>query len=148
MLITLTPYQLSFAEVMSLLRLCDNSFTPTLSSHINLDAYARRLSANAFFVLVKDDAGTNKAFAAYYLNQDGCFAYIPEIWVADDCQRMGLGHKMLRQLVNLVPDYVTAIRLEVRKNNRKAYRFYLKEKFKVLEDRDTKVLLEKKLYNG
>ena len=145
MFISLEPYRLSFDEVLSMLNQCDNSFDPPLSSHIDLQAYARRMSEHAYFVLIKNDEGGVVAFTAYYLNQEGAFAYIPEIWVADTCQRMGLGHKMIDYLAQKVPDYVKAIHLEVRKNNEKAYRFYQKEGFVLVEDRDRKVLLEKKL---
>lgn len=145
MFISLEPYRLSFDEVLSLLHECDNSFEPPLSSHIDIEAYAKRLSNNAFFVLVKNDRGMIVAFTAYYLNQEGAFAFIPEIWVADSCQRMGLGHKMIHQLIQMTPGFVRCIRLEVRKNNEKACRFYIKEGFMMAEDRDAKMLLEKKL---
>ena len=145
MFISLEPYRLPFAEVLLLLHECDNSFDPPLSSHIDLEAYAKRLSDNAFFVLVKDDDGKVVAFTAYYLNQEGAFAFIPEIWVADSCQRMGMGHKMIGYMIQLVPEYVRCIRLEVRKNNEKAYRFYQKEGFLIAEDKGAKVLLEKTL---
>lgn len=145
MFISLEPNRLSFDEVLALLNQCDNSFVPPLSSHIDLQAYARRMSDNAYFVLIKNDEGGVVAFTAYYLNQEGSFAYIPEIWVADSCQRMGLGHKMINHLAQIAPDYVKAIRLEVRKNNEKAYGFYQKEGFVLAEDRDTKVLLEKNI---
>lgn len=149
MFISLEPNRLSFDEVLSLLNRCDNSFDPPLSSHIDLQAYARRMSDNALFVLIKNDEGDVVAFTAYYLNQEGAFAYIPEIWVADSCQRMGLGHKMIAHLGHLAPDYVKKIRLEVRKNNEKAYHFYMKEGFVLVEDRNTKVLFEKSMqYEG
>ena len=145
MFISIEPYRLSFDEVLSLLHECDNSFDPPLSSHIDLEAYAKRLSDNAFFVLVKDDYGKVVAYTAYYLNQEGAFAFIPEIWVDDSCQRMGMGHKMISHLSIGAPEYVKCIRLEVRKNNEKAYCFYQKEGFVIAEDRDAKVLLEKTL---
>lgn len=138
--------KLDCATVLALLNQCENSFDPPLSQNIpyTVSDYAKKLSEFAWFVIcVEDDEIIG--FTAYYLNQEGGFAYIPQIWVADSYQRKGMGGRMLDVLINEAPPFISAIRLEVRKNNEKAVSFYCKSGFMVIEADEKKFLLEKKL---
>ncbi len=131
-------------EVISLLRKAENSFDPPLSQNIpyTVSDYAKKLSENAWFILCMEDDEII-GFTAYYLNQEGGFAYIPQIWVSDMHQRKGIGASMMDKLIKDVPSYVKSIRLEVRKNNEKAVAFYEKNGFVVFDEKNGKLLLGK-----
>ena len=141
---TFTNKKLDYETVLALLNQCENSFDPPLSHNIpyTVSDYAKKLSEFAWFILCMEKEEII-GFTAYYLNQEGGFAYIPQIWVSDMHQRKGIGARMMEQLIIEAPVNINAIRLEVRKNNEKAVSFYEKSGFKVMEDYDKKVLLEK-----
>lgn len=137
--------KVSKEEVLAILMKAENSFNPPLSKNIPylLDDYAKRLSEFAWFILGMEE-NEIIGFIAYYLNQEGGFAYISLIWVSDNYQKNGIGARMLELLIeNEVSNYVKTIRLEVRKNNDKAMRFYKSMGFLSIEDSEKKILLEK-----
>ena len=136
--------KLSKKEVLNLLISCNNSFTPPLSNNIpyTLEEYAERLATHADFVLAEED-GIIAGFLAYYTNVEGGFAYIPQVWVSDNHQRKGIGGQMLNMLIQNIPESLSSVRLEVRKNNVKAVSFYNKMGFGVIRDSDNKLLLGK-----
>lgn len=138
--------KLSQKKVLELLLECNNSFTPPLSENIpyTIEQYANRLSSNATFVLCSDD-GKTIGFIAFYINEESGFLYIPQIWVSDAYQRRGIGAIMMETLKKRISSTIKAIRLEVRKNNRKAVPFYIKFGFISINDEGNKYLMEKKL---
>lgn len=143
---TFANKKLDYATVLALLNQCENSFDPPLSQNIpyTVSDYAKKLSEFAGFVIcVEGDEIIG--FTAYYLNQEGGFAYIPQIWVSDMHQRKGVGLCMLDKLITLAPQYITSIKLEVRKKNEKAILFYERAGFKVKNDKEGKLLLEKNI---
>lgn len=145
---TFTNEKLDYAAVLALLNKCENSFEPPLSQNIpyTISDYAKKLSEYAWFILcVEDDEIIG--FTAYYLNEEGRFAYIPQIWVSDKHQRKGIGGSMLEMLIKEAPSFVNSIRLEVRKNNTKAVSFYGKLGFALIEEKENKYLLEKIFIN-
>lgn len=138
--------KLNSKDVLALLVKAENSFTPPLSHNIpySLKEYAERLSGNAFFILCVDHEET-LGFTAYYINTEGKFAYIPQIWVSDKYQRKGIGATMINKMIELLPSNIDSIRLEVRKNNEKAYSFYAKSNFVVLAEKNGKLLMGKRI---
>ena len=134
--------KMSQQEVWDLLNTCNNSFTPPLSNNIpyTLEEYAKKLSENAKFVLCRE-CEIIIGFAAYYVNIEGKFIYIPQIWVSDKYQRKGIGATMINKMIELLPSNIDSIRLEVRKNNEKAYSFYAKNNFVVLAEKNGKLLM-------
>lgn len=138
--------KLSEEEALSLLIKAENSFTPPLSHNIpyTLQEYADKLSNNALFVLCYDN-GEIIGFTAFYINIDGKFVYIPQIWVSDQYQRKGIGSLMVDNVINSLPTEIEFIRLEVRINNEKAYSFYLKGGYSVINEKNGRLLMEKKI---
>ena len=136
--------KLSRPEVLSMLKACNNSFSPPLSDNIpyTLEEYANKLSTYATFVLVKDN-GESIGFLAYYTNIESAFVYIPQLWVSDIHQRKGVGAKMLEILIDNISTEIKSVRLEVRKSNDKAVSFYYKMGFSVINDEGNKCMLEK-----
>lgn len=136
--------KLSKEEVLAILMKAENGFNPPLSKNIPyiLDDYAKKLSEFARFILCVEEKEII-GFMAFYLNQEGGFAYISLIWVSDNHQKKGIGATMMELLSKEVSTCVKSIRLEVRKNNEKAMRFYKSSGFLSIEDSDKKILLEK-----
>ncbi len=136
--------KIEYDTALGLLRKCENSFVPPLSHNIpyTLEEYAKKLSEFAWFILCVDETEII-GFTAYYLNQEGHFVYIPQIWVSDEHQRKGIGSCMLDELIKVAPKFVTSIRLEVRKNNHKAVSFYERIGFCIIDDMGNKLLLSK-----
>ncbi len=95
----ITNTRLATNEVHTLLQETSSLFTPPLSESIDLEAYSKKLSEYANFVLCQDTANNNiAAFVAYYKNEQRKQLYIPLICVKQDYQRHGLATKMLYNL--------------------------------------------------
>jgi len=140
----LNSSRLSQNEVLRILQDSDKDFNTPLSCNLDLFKYANKLSENANFILLKE--GNNIiGCIAYYLNNDGQFVYIPYFWVNKINQRSGCGHYLLDSLIKSLPEKYTEIKLEVAKDNFKAFSFYNKNGFKIVEDREKKYLLSKKI---
>lgn len=133
-------------NVFSILNKAEKSFTPSLSHNIpyTLEEYAEKLSTNAMFVICKKNDEII-GFLAYYVNSEGLFAYIPQIWVSDNYQRKGIGGSMMKTMIENVPLQMTSIRLEVRKNNEKAILFYIKAGYHIVKEEKNKYLMEKRI---
>lgn len=138
-----TAERLTKDRVFELLMRCNNSFSPPLSQNIpyTIEEYASKLANNASFI-VCSEKGSVVGFVAYYINLDGRFAYIPQIWVSDDHQRQGIGSSMIEELIRNSPIEIQYIRLEVRRSNNKAFAFYLKSNYHVIEEYNGKCLME------
>lgn len=132
--------------MLGLLMKAENSFTPPLSHNIpyTINEYAERLSSSAMFVLCAN-GDEIVGFTAFYINLDGGFAYIPQIWVSEKYQRRGIGSSMIDTMIATLPCEIKSIRLEVRKNNKKACSFYEKSHYETIDERNGKFLMERKL---
>ncbi|MBP5709642.1 MAG: GNAT family N-acetyltransferase [Bacteroidales bacterium] len=136
--------RLSNIQVLSLLKRCDKEFTPCLSEDLDLDNYSKKLSEHASFIIAKED-NEIQGFVAYYKNFSESFLYVPLVWVSSSSRRSGLGKTFISQLERLDPNVFLSIKLEVLKSNAGAYQFYLKENFKIAEERDSKWLMSKNI---
>lgn len=139
----LTNISLNTYVVSDLLKNFDQVFCPSISKEIDLEAYSSKLSKNAHFILVRQSKD-NKVigFIAYYTNQTSHFFYIPLIAVIPEHQHDGIGRIMMNLLKSTMADKdVNEIRLEVNKNNLKGHAFYIKNGFRILEDRGSKYLM-------
>ena len=141
---TLNSLRLSQNEVLKILQGSDKDFNTPLSCNLDLLTYSNKLSGNAYFILLKEGYDIIGCIA-YYLNNDGQFVYIPYFWVNKNKQRSGNGHYLLDSLIKSLPEKYTEIRLEVAKHNYKAFAFYNKNGFKIVEDREIKYLLSKRI---
>lgn len=142
----LSSQRLPQAIVYKLLLEAENSFNPPLSINIpyTVEEYAQKLSENAHFILCKEN-DVIVGFTAYYVNFEGRFVYIPQIWVSDLFQRKGIGTSMVDEIIKKVPTEIEFIRLEVRKSNQKAYSFYKKNLYQLIKTENGKCLMEKRI---
>lgn len=137
-----TTKKLQQVEVISLLRYFDDSSDIPLSKGLDFESYGKKLSDFAYFVIAYEEK-TMIAFIAYYLNEEGKFAYIPQVVVHKNHRHRGIGHRMINTLCTNIDKRFTSIRLEVLKENRNARLFYKREGFVEIEDRNERILLAK-----
>lgn len=130
---------LSYSDVLSILKKGDEDFSPSLSTSLDIEQYALKLSTFANFILLQEDS-CYEGCIAYYKNNEGRFIYISHFWVSGDLQGLGYGKQMLMSLIDSCNGFYDEIRLEVVKSN-PAASFYLKQGFYFSEDRGSKELL-------
>ena len=91
--------------------------------------YARKLSSNASFVVMRNIKGDIVAMIAAYINNPP-LCYISHVSVLDEYKRNGLFGKMLAFLENVAKQHnCSLIKLEVKKNNAPAIAAYKKNGF-------------------
>ena len=110
----------------------DEDIIPKLSERVNIEEYAKKLSANAevFYVKHKDiDIGN----CAVYMN-NGETGFISSIAIKKEWQNKGIGNFLWKKIVVLANTRgIRTIELMVNKNNYKAIRFYNHLHFTELE---------------
>ncbi|MCQ2304431.1 MAG: GNAT family N-acetyltransferase [Bacteroidales bacterium] len=134
-------------EVFTLLLRFDEVFIEPLHESVDFADYSSKLSQLAHFVLVHDQ-DVLIGFIAYYLNDEGEFAYISLTAILPEWQHKGIGHLMFTSLYDYIGGKYSFLNLEVLKTNINARGFYKKEGFIMSEDRNEKLLMSKKLMDG
>lgn len=144
-IVEMSDGRLSFEFVYEMLKKMSSLFTPPMSESLDIEAYAKKLSDKAEFVVCMDKRDL-LGFTAYYLNSEARQIYITLICVDSGYQAQGIGGKMLAHIAERAKsqdaDYNT-VALEVNKQNGKAHLFYLKQGFVEQEDRGEKLLMVK-----
>lgn len=135
--------KLSKSEVIDLFNRFDESSYVPFHKDIDFETYGEKLSRYALFVIAKEK-DLQMGFIAYYLNTEDNFVYIPQFVVHTDGRHQGLGHKMLLSLMQSVESF-SEIRLEVLLGNEKAWNFYKREGFSLLNEKEKRSLLYKAL---
>lgn len=136
--------KLSRQEVFDLLTYFDDSSDHPLHEGLDLDSYSEKLSRFAYFVFAIEN-DQYAGFAAYYLNDESQFVYIPQIVVHKNGRHKGVGHMMLNALsAQYAPSY-RSIDLEVLVENLNARAFYEREGFVVCGERGIRQMLRKEL---
>lgn len=78
----------------------------------------------------------------YYANNKDRFAYIPLLWVSEEFRNRGIASKMLESFHAYARSIgMNECRLEVRKENIKAYKLYIKNGYEPSEDHHDKILM-------
>mgnify|MGYP002515852796 CR=1 FL=1 len=137
--------RLPFEFVYETLKKMSSLFTPPLSESLDIEAYARKLSDKAEFVVCMEEDEL-LGFTAYYLNTVKHQIYITLICVDSSYQAHGIGSKMLGHIAvkaQTVDYSYSTIALEVNKQNGKAHRFYQRQGFVEQENRGEKMLMVK-----
>ena len=137
--------KLSQSEVLSLLNRFDDSSDSPLHEGLDFDSYSNKLSDFAYFIIAIEE-NIQIGFIAYYLNEEGKFAYVPQVVVHKDGRHKGVGHAMFKVLYNVTNKKYPFLRLEVLKCNVNARAFYEREGFLFIEEHNERLLLEK-VYN-
>ncbi len=139
-----TGIRLAKEDVLDLLNYFDDSSDHPLHDGLDFEIYSDKLSTYAYFIVAYLDEKC-VGFIAYYLNEEGRFAYIPQTVVHKDGRHRGVGHTMFEALYKSIMGEYLTIRLEVLKSNTNARNFYTREGFVAIEDHNERLLLENKL---
>lgn len=134
--------KLTQSEVLSLLNRFDASSDTPLHEGLDFNLYSKKLSDFAYFIIATEN-NLQMGFIAYYLNEEGKFAYVPQVVVHKDGRHKGVGHAMFDALYNVCKKEYKYVRLEVIKFNENARRFYAREGFVEVEDHNERLLLAK-----
>ena len=143
-MISFSKERLTKEDAHQLLNDFDQMFSPALSSHIDIERFSEKLSKYAFFILCRSDDEV-VGYIAFYENKETQTSYIPSICVKDSYRAKGLASQMMDYLVQQSPDDIEKISLEVRKNNSSALKYYERNGFVFSEDRNTKILMNRKI---
>lgn len=149
MIFSLSKFNLSISSlsqeiVYSLLHKADPLFYPPLSENVDLSEYSNKLSDRGKFITAMEGDKT-VAFLAFYENHEKAQLYVPLVCVTAALQHTGIGTRLFYELELYAGSRYKSVGLEVVKANTKAYKFYIKQGFKIEEDRGEKYLMKKML---
>lgn len=125
----------SASEITAHLLRADAGFEPTLSSRIDIPAYAQKLHDRA----VRFEAWMGEVLvglvASYCNEADGGKAFVSNVSVWSECQGQGIGGRLMRQCIEYVRCLeVGQIELEVDKRSLPAIALYQKLGFNLLRE--------------
>lgn len=136
--------RLDESAVHDILTRFDTMFSPCLSTNINLEEYAKKLSEYANWIICKRSDET-AGYIAFYENVETHIAFITSICVLDTFRKFGVATQMLNDMIKSLPDTIFEIKLECRKNNSPAINYYNRNGFAILGEKEDKYILSKAL---
>ena len=122
--------KLSFEQVRQFLWETDNEFSTPLSSKVNIDDYAKKLSDFSHFAYCVDGDQIIGMISCYTNNPP--VGYISNVCVKSEYQNKGIFSVMFSILIDSLKDLeIKILKLEVDDNNAKAQDVYLRKGFSV-----------------
>lgn len=113
------------------LKRLDDSFSPALSSYVDLEKFSKKLTDNALIYTV--NASNNQfagLFAAYINDIETKITYLTSIAILKQYQGLGYAQLLMNKLVEESQTAgMIGIKLEVYKDNEQAIRFYKRNNF-------------------
>lgn len=146
----MTEYKkLDFDETCEYLYALENNYAPPLSKRVDdFGAYVNKLAQNAVNLGAYDSVQNKPlGYIGFYANNPALgFSYISQIVVDKSAQGQGIG-KMLIDICKRISKEkgFSCIKLEVRKDNTAAQRFYKKNSFAYESENDGSIYLICKL---
>jgi ribosomal protein S18 acetylase RimI-like enzyme len=133
---TLRHNTASIDQIRSHLREVDECFIPSLSTKVDIEAYAEKISRNADTIEAWQGNHLVGVVAVYLNDADRITAYITNVSVAPSLCGSGVADKMMYECFDLAENRgFQEIILEVNIDNQRAINFYIKNGF--VEDRRT-----------
>lgn len=118
-------YKISHAkeeDILCHLNECNSLFSPSLSTRVNIEAFAKKIILNAVTFEAWDSESLIGLVSAYFNND---FAYINHVAVAPLYLRKGIARKLVENCISFaIKKNVREIKLEVSKSNEKALTLY------------------------
>jgi ribosomal protein S18 acetylase RimI-like enzyme len=132
-------------QIINLLTKLNNIYDSKLITG-NIDEYVKKISEKAVIITICN-CGNLQGFIAYYDNDNKKeTAYLTMIAIEPDNQGMGYGKNLLNLSINnLKYKGFKKYKLEVLKNNIKANVLYEELGFRIIQDNDDKIFMEKYL---
>lgn len=120
--------KLSFEQVYQFLLETDKEFATPLSSKVNIEKYAKKLSDFSHFAYCIDENKIIGMISCYINNPP--LGYISNVCVKSEYQNKGVFNLMFSTLIYSLEQLgIKILRLEVDNNNTKAQEVYLKKGF-------------------
>lgn len=117
----------SLNEVLQHLKVCDNSFTPPLSTRVNLDAYALKTRQNAHRFEAWQGDQLAGLIAAYCNAPDKRVAFITSVSVIPSYIGMGVASQLMAHCIHSIQQQsFKLLQLEVGTTNLPAIKLYQK----------------------
>ena len=114
-------------EVLEHLKACDNTFTPPLSTRVNLNAYALKIWENAYRFEAWEADQLAGLVAAYCNAPDKRVAFITSVSVIPSCIGMGVASQLMAHCIHtLQHQSFKHLQLEVATTNLPAIKLYQK----------------------
>lgn len=133
--------QESAFKIETYLQMADMIFVPPLSEHLDLSAYAQKISQYGHVLWAIQD-GQTAGMCAFYAN---CLpeTYLTSLSILAPFQRTGIGTELLQYLKNWCREHqFLKIKLEVYQCNKAAQRLYRQAGFEGIERREEKWLMQ------
>lgn len=136
-----------YEKINEIMIFCANSFyNQSINSVEKISELAKKFSDSAMFVIAKinnDVAG----FTAFYCNDIKTkIAYLSMIIIVERYKGKGIGRLLLNNCIDLCNKYeMSKLRLEVNVNNNTAIKFYLKNGFTHIGNKDKSYYFEKNI---
>ena len=118
------------ASVELHLRECDERFSPTLSSRVDIGDYARKLASLADRLEVWCGSRLVGLIAAYLNNQENRQGFVSSVSVCPECEGKGLASELMRKCIQHARENgCESLGLEVGESDRRTQAFYIKHGF-------------------
>lgn len=130
------PNTLDVNEILSFLEETDGLIIPTLSTLVNLEEYAKKITSKAVIFTARDE-GQLIGLTAIYFNRAPDYSYSTYTMVKREYQ---LVEMVGVEMSNRVKDYAkgngsAGLRYEIRKSNKPLLKYNLRRGAKILEER-------------
>lgn len=132
-------------EICSIIKACDAAFEEPVSERDIYPDLLQKICRNGIFAFACQEKPA--AYCAFYANDaDSLTAFISLIAVKPEYQHLHIGQRLLTYCLEIAVDRgMHFCALEVKKNNSSAIRFYEKNGFVLLGERESSYLMKKEL---
>lgn len=133
------------SQVVELLHTLNHQFFGDLIN-VNIEGYVNKIFTNANLIFIQNE-GVLIAFIAYYDNDpENITAYLTMLAVSENVQGTGIGTILLKASIeDLKRKGFKNYKLEVKRQNIKATKFYESFGFKVLDENESSIFMIKQL---
>lgn len=128
-------------QIDQVVQSCRDAFAYPIPERDSYKELLKKFSENAEFIFAYDKEPLG--YCAFYANDSQNYkAFISLIAVAEKYQNLHIGTILLEYSIEIMKQLkMKYCLLEVKKENEKALRFYMRNKFRILEERAEKYLL-------
>lgn len=132
-------------RILAFLQANDDSFSPALSTKVNLKNYAKKLSSNAVNLFLLSENSFDAGHAAVYIN-NGDTSFLSSFCLQKTEHGTGAALCLLNDVYRCCLNENSALlELEVDSSNTRAIRFYQKHGFSVFKHLSNSLLMRKSL---
>jgi len=136
-----------YSDIFDHLKKCDDSFSPPLSSYVNIEEYSKKIHTNAVTFEAWEDGELVGLVACYLNDQESRQGYITDVSVLETHSGRGIGKRLLEGCEEYARRSGTrSIALEVNVKNTGAISLYEKTGFRLARPGSEKLGMKKYLH--